>query len=114
MINMDEKISVTNSAIKAIQDKLTKRETPNSYFRVGVKGSGCSGFSYFLDFFDKEPNSQDSVFVFSDIKIIIDSKSLKILNGIEIDWQKSLLYEGFKFNNPNIKATCSCGISFEI
>lgn len=107
-------ITATNSAIEEIKRQLDKRNTPNSYLRLGVKGGACSGYQYVIEFYDEEPRSKDIVFEFPPIKIIIDQKSLIILNGTELDYEKTLMFSGFKFKNPNSKTVCGCGSSFDI
>lgn len=82
--------------------------------RLGIKGGGCSGFSYVLEFNDTFLNEKDLEFKFDSISIIVDEKSIKYLNGMTLDWKHSLLDTGFIFNNPNVKSMCGCGTSFEV
>lgn len=79
--------------------------------RVGVKGGGCSGFSYTLGFEDTL-REDDMTFDHGPILIACDPKSFLYLNGIEIDFEESLMGRGFKFKNPNAKGSCGCGESF--
>ena len=81
--------------------------------RVGVKASGCSGMSYQLEFADAR-NADDLEFESHGVKVLIDSKSLPYLQGIELDFVREGLNEGFRFNNPNVKGTCGCGESFPV
>jgi iron-sulfur cluster assembly protein len=81
--------------------------------RVGVRGGGCSGFTYFLEFEDKI-KTKDRELESRGVKIIVDPKSFLYLMGIEIDYLDNLNGAGFKFNNPNAKRTCGCGESFSI
>jgi iron-sulfur cluster assembly protein len=113
----DEKaLSISISPLAAEQAKLQleTRGTPESYLRVGIKGGGCSGFSYVLRFEDDPPKDRDIVFEEHGLKVIVDKKSLVYLNGSTLDWEKSLLKQGFKFINPNEKSTCGCGHSFTV
>ena len=81
--------------------------------RLGIKTTGCSGLAYVLEFVD-DLNNDDSMFSINDVNIIIDGKSLVYLDGIELDFVKEGLNEGFKFTNPNAKGACGCGESFNV
>jgi iron-sulfur cluster assembly protein len=81
--------------------------------RLGIKTTGCSGLAYVLEFVD-DLNDDDSMFSINDVNIIIDGKSLVYLDGIELDFIKEGLNEGFKFTNPNAKGACGCGESFNV
>ncbi len=107
-------VFVSSIAAEQIKLQLEKRGTPNSYLRLGIKGGGCSGFSYVLQFEDDLPRDKDFVFEEHNIKIVVDKKSLVYLNGSTLDWEKTLLKQGFKFNNPNEKSSCGCGHSFTV
>lgn len=110
----NEELQVTELAAEQIKLQLQKRGTPNGYLRLGVKGSGCSGFSYVIRFEDKPPTEKDKVFQLHDVNIVVDVKSFLYLNGCTLDWEQSLLKQGFKFINPNEKSTCGCGHSFSV
>ncbi len=81
--------------------------------RLGIKTTGCSGLAYVLEFVD-DLNEDDTLFSINDVNIIIDGKSLVYLDGIEVDFVKEGLNEGFKFTNPNAKGECGCGESFNV
>ena len=81
--------------------------------RLGIKTTGCSGLAYVLEFVD-DLNGDDELFSINDVNIIIDAKSLVYLDGIELDFVKEGLNEGFKFTNPNSKGECGCGESFNV
>ena len=81
--------------------------------RVGVRGGGCSGFTYFLEFAE-EITDRDRELESHGIKLIVDSKSYLYLMGTEVDYHDNLNGAGFKFNNPSAKRTCGCGESFSI
>lgn len=102
---------VSSEARKQIKNKLINRGTPSGYLRLGIKGGGCSGFTYILQFEDNELNEKDLIFTIEDINIVIDKKSILYLNNSTLDWEKTLLQQGFKFNNPNAKGSCGCGTS---
>ena len=107
-------ISLTPAAIKRINELKRKRQTPEHFLRVGVRGGGCSGLSYVLDFIEA-PGPKDKVFEFDDgVKVAVDRKSYLFVNGTEIDFVKSLMKTGFEFRNPLASGSCSCGDSFSI
>ncbi|MEX2219486.1 MAG: iron-sulfur cluster insertion protein ErpA [Phycisphaerales bacterium] len=81
--------------------------------RVGVKGGGCSGFSYLLDLTESQKET-DEVFEQHGIKIICDPKSLLYLSGTTIDFRDELMGRGFVFSNPNATTSCGCGSSFSV
>lgn len=115
---MDEKtyqLSISPKAAEQVKLQLEKRGTPNAYLRLGLKGGGCSGFSYVLQFEDAEPKeNRDVVFEEHSVRIVVDKKSLLYLNGTTLDWEHGLMKKGFKFLNPNEKSTCGCGHSFNV
>ncbi len=81
--------------------------------RLGIKTTGCSGLAYVLEFVD-DMNEDDQMFEIDDVNVIIDAKSLVYLDGVELDFVKEGLNEGFKFTNPNAKGECGCGESFNV
>lgn len=81
--------------------------------RVGVKPAGCSGLTYIMDFADTV-GEDDEVFEVHGVKVLVDKESLPYLDGMELDFTKEGINEGFKFNNPNVKSTCGCGTSFSV
>lgn len=105
-------ITLTESAAKRIQHQLTKRGKGLG-LRVGVKKVGCSGFAYTFDYAD-EMRAGDQVFEAHAAKVVIDSDSLSILDGSRLDFVKDGLKQTFKFDNPNVDATCGCGESFSV
>ena len=106
-------ITLTERAAGQIKAIATQKELPNTpCLRVGVKGGGCSGFTYTLDLCD-EPSKGDEVFEAHDIRIVCDPKSYLYLNGTEVDFNDEILGGGFVFNNPNAKSSCGCGASFQ-
>lgn len=105
-------VTVTESAATRVRNFLAKRGKGVG-LRLGVRSSGCSGLAYVLEFVD-DIKADDQVFEDHGVKIIIDSKSLVYLDGTELDFAKDGLNEGFKFNNPNVQASCGCGESFTV
>ncbi|MCB9744089.1 MAG: iron-sulfur cluster assembly accessory protein [Alphaproteobacteria bacterium] len=107
-------ISLTDAALDRVIQLKNRRQTPEAFLRIGVRGGGCSGLSYVLDFVD-EPQPKDKVFSFDrDVKVAVDRKSYLFVNGTEIDFVKSLMKTGFEFRNPLASGSCSCGDSFSI
>lgn len=89
-------------------------ENVGEWLRIGVRGGGCSGLNYVLDFVPA-PEEKDKTFDFGDgVKVCVDRKSYLFLNGIEVDFQESLVKTGFVFRNPNATSSCSCGESFTV
>jgi iron-sulfur cluster assembly protein len=80
--------------------------------RVGVKGGGCSGFSYMLDLVEEPKGDNDEEMESNGVKILVDMKSYLYLNGTEIDFKDEVMGRGFVFKNPNATSTCGCGSSF--
>jgi iron-sulfur cluster assembly protein len=112
--NKNYQVFVSTPAAEQIKNQLSQRGTPDSYLRLGVKCGGCSGFKYIFQFEDSAPKAKDLVFDIEGVKIIIDNKSILYLNGITLDFEKSLIHKGFKFNNPLEKSSCGCGKSFSV
>lgn len=108
------KIELTEIAIQQVKLQLEKRGTPNASLRLGVQGAGCSGFKYLIQFEDNPARDKDTSFVFDGLTVLVDNKSLLILNGMTLNWEKTLVKQGFKFINPNEKSKCGCGNSFNI
>ncbi len=107
-------IKVNDSAKFKIQELLSKEgKELNSFVRVGVKGGGCSGLMYNLEF-DTEMKEEDKVFEDNQVKIVVDKKSVLYLAGTELDFSGGLNGKGFNFINPNASRTCGCGESFSI
>ena len=106
-------ISITPLALAQAKQLLVKHDRPQSGFRVGVRGGGCSGLTYMLEFEDA-PKKGDQVLEFDGVRIYMDIKSQLFLAGTTLDYTKSLMDTGFKFVNPNAKRSCSCGESFSV
>lgn len=106
-------ITVTERAARRIKEILSERGDPELALRVGIKGGGCSGLSYVLDF-TTERREQDRIFEEHGVRLFCDPKSLTFLDNTELDFSDGLLDGGFRFNNPNAKKSCSCGESFSV
>jgi iron-sulfur cluster assembly protein len=104
-------VTLTSAAIEKVAE-LLKEEESGKGLRLGVKGGGCSGFSYSISFdFEKE---RDNLIELENFKVYLDPKSTIYLKGIELDHQGGLDGKGFVFQNPNASNTCGCGESFSI
>jgi len=108
MIKVSE--TAKNQVLKLKADAEVKED---AFIRVGVKGGGCSGLTYVMDF-DTELKEDDKVFEDKGIKIVVDKKSFLYLVGTELDFSGGLNGKGFAFVNPNASRTCGCGESFSI
>ncbi|MEO8797531.1 MAG: iron-sulfur cluster assembly accessory protein [Polyangiaceae bacterium] len=97
-----------------MRKQLDQRGTPDACLRVGIRGGGCSGFSYVIEFHDGDPRPKDRVFVRDGVRVVVDPKSLVYLSGTILDWEQTLMRQGFKFVNPNEKSSCGCGHSFTV
>ena len=106
-------ISLTENAAEKVSDLIEKRPNETTGLRVGVRGGGCSGFTYFLEFAES-PNQGDRELDSYGVKLFVDPKSFLYLMGTQIDFVDSLSGSGFKFVNPNARRTCGCGESFSV
>ncbi|MCB1198441.1 MAG: iron-sulfur cluster assembly accessory protein [Deltaproteobacteria bacterium] len=106
-------ITVTDAAIAAIVDIQKKQDNVNIGLRLSVVGGGCAGFSYKLDL-KEEKKEGDWIYEKNGAFVFVDPKSLKLLDGLELDYFTTMSQRGFRFNNPNAKATCGCGTSFSL
>ena len=105
---MIKEIKFTDNAIKQINHLLSSKDK-GSFFRIAIKGGGCSGFQYEFTF-DKEKASDDLNFE----NILIDKTSADLLKGSEVDYVSELIGEQFKITNPQTKSSCGCGVSFSL
>lgn len=109
----DAPVKLSESAAREIRNIIQQQEldADKVRLRVGVKGGGCSGFSYLLDLTESAKDT-DEQFEIHGIKVICDPKSLLYLNGTEIDFRDEIMGRGFVFKNPNATSSCGCGSSF--
>jgi iron-sulfur cluster assembly protein len=106
-------ITISESAAAEIRRQKEKRGTPEAQIRVGIRGGGCTGFSYLFEWNDGEPRETDKVFSEHGVTLVVDPKSYVYFQGTELDFVSSMMGHGFKFNNPNAKGTCGCGESVQ-
>ena len=104
-------LTLTNGAVRQLQNIITEQHIPEQYgLRVGVKGGGCSGFTYVLGFDERKDG--DDVFDINGIQVFLQKAHAIYLLGMEIDFLEGLNNRGFSFSNPNATDTCGCGTSF--
>lgn len=106
-----QELKLTEKAIAQAKAILARENLEGHGLRVAVVSSGCSGYSYHMDF-EKEKKPGDTVLEMDGVKVYLDASSSKYLQGTVIDYVSGLQGAGFKFNNPNVKSTCGCGTSF--
>lgn len=107
-------ITLTEKAASKIKEIVQEQGLPGTEtrLRVGVKGGGCSGFSYLLDLTEDPKAESDEEMESHGVKILVDMKSYLYLNGTEVDFKSEGMQEGFVFKNPNATSSCGCGSSF--
>jgi len=105
-------ITVTESAVRMVRRIMEKEGRSGTMLRLGVRGGGCSGFSYAMEFEDA-PRDDDRKFEFHGMPVVVDPRSLELLSNIVLDYTEGL-NSGFHWNNPNATKTCSCGESFSV
>ena len=108
-------IGVTDKAVAEIKKASAARATTPKGLRVGIRGCGCTGFSYLFEWADSEPRPEDKVLSFEDgrVRVFVDPKSYLFLDGSTLEYQTTLVNRGFKFINPNVKGSCGCGESVQ-
>jgi iron-sulfur cluster assembly protein len=106
-------IEISDKAAVRIRALANEKGTPNGGLRLGVKGGGCSGLTYVVDW-GATPATLDQVFERNGARVFVDPKSARFLQGTVVEWQQTLMHSGFVFKNPNVKASCGCGDSFTI
>jgi iron-sulfur cluster assembly protein len=104
-------VNLSEAAMKQAKQIMAAQNLENVFLRMGVKGGGCSGLSYSLEF-DTEIGQHDKTFDIDGIKVVVDAKSYLYLNGTTLDYVTQGLTGGFTFVNPQAKSSCGCGTSF--
>ena len=105
-----KEIAITEAAAAEIAKQREKRGTPDARIRIGVRGGGCTGFTYVFEWAE-QIRPTDKEFSAHGVSIVVDPKSLVYLGGMELDFVRGMMGHGFKFNNPNAKGACGCGES---
>lgn len=105
-------VHISARAAKVMHEQLTKRGTPDAAIRFGIRGGGCTGYTYVFEFSDKPPRASDHVIVCENgVRVFVDPKSMIYLDGTKLDFETGMRGHGFKFDNPNVKSDCGCGES---
>ena len=108
-------IAMTERAAQEVQKARDANKLDAAMFlRLGVRGGGCAGFDYTMNFDSNFDEKQDQRFDFHGVPVVVDKKSALYLEGTTVDWYESLEKRGFKFDNPNATKTCGCGSSFSV
>jgi iron-sulfur cluster assembly protein len=107
-------VHITAEAVKYARKRLLARGTPEAAVRIGVRGGGCSGFNYVIEFSDDPPRAKDVVNELDGVKFYVDKKSLIYLAGSTLDYEHTLMFQGFRFRNPQEASRCGCGHSFTV
>jgi iron-sulfur cluster assembly protein len=105
-------ITVTESAARMVRRIMEKEGRPDATLRLGVKGGGCSGFSYHMEFADTKRDN-DLAYEYFGLPVVVDPRSLELLRGMVLDYEEGL-NAGFQWKNPNATKSCSCGESFSV
>jgi iron-sulfur cluster assembly protein len=106
-----ETLFVTERAAAVMRKQLQKRGTPQAAIRFGIRGGGCTGYSYMFQFEDGEPRKNDHVIDAFGVRVYVDPKSMLLVKGTRIDFETGMRGHGFKFENPNVEDSCGCGES---
>lgn len=106
-------IQVTEKALAKVRSAMAKEgiSADQGGLRLGVQGGGCSGLSYNIRF-DTQPRERDRIFQYGDVRVFVDPKSFIYLHGMTLDYQETLMQQGFVFVNPQATKSCGCGTSF--
>lgn len=113
-VSAKREVRITAEAVSYARKRLLGRGTPDAAVRLGVRGGGCSGFNYVIEFSDDPPRAKDVVHEFDGVKFYVDKKSLIYLAGSVLDYEHTLMFQGFRFKNPQEASRCGCGHSFTV
>jgi len=106
-------VSLGDSAVERLKKLLEERNTPEAGLRIAVRGGGCSGLAYHMEWAE-QPKERDKIFERDGVRVFVDPKSYLYLMGTELVFEESLMASGFRLKNPNEKAACGCGESFTV
>lgn len=108
------RVRLTPAAVAWVKQRRLQKGQPEAVLRVGVKGGGCAGYSYVTDLVDGDPKERDIVYEFDGVRVFVDERSLRFIDGSVIDAKQSLMYQGLKFSNPQEEKSCGCGMTFSV
>jgi iron-sulfur cluster assembly protein len=108
------RITLTQEAAEFVKERLAKEGRPDASLRVGVRGGGCNGLIYVLDYTDDPPRARDLVYDFYGTRVLVDNRSIDYIEGSTIVYEKTLMFQGLKFKNPLEASTCGCGETFSV
>jgi iron-sulfur cluster assembly protein len=108
------RINLTPEAADFVKRRLQKEGRPNAALRVGVRGGGCNGLMYVLDYTDEPPRARDIVYEFHGTRVFVDNRSIDYIDGSTIAYENTLMFQGLKFKNPLEASTCGCGETFSV
>ncbi len=106
-------VELTEAARARVRELVRARNDGKTWLRLAVRGGGCSGFMYHMEWVD-QPGEGDRCFTFDDVQVCVDKKSYLFLNGVRLDFEDTLVKSGFVFHNPAATRSCSCGESFTV
>ncbi|MBX7096231.1 MAG: iron-sulfur cluster assembly accessory protein [Myxococcaceae bacterium] len=110
---MGKGVGIDDSAVARLKALLEQRQTPSAGLRIAIRGGGCSGLAYHLEWAEGA-KERDKVFERDGVRVFVDPKSYLYLMGTELIFEETLMASGFKLRNPNEKAACGCGESFSV
>jgi iron-sulfur cluster assembly protein len=106
-------VALGDTAVERLKHLLAERKTPDAGLRIAVRGGGCSGLGYHMEW-SEQPKERDKVFEREGVRIFVDPKSYLYLMGTELVYEEGLMASGFRLKNPNEKSACGCGESFTV
>ena len=110
---MGKGVGLADSAVDRLKKLLAERQTPQAGLRIAVKGGGCSGLAYHMEWAE-QPKERDKVFERDGVRVFVDPKSYLYLMGTELIFEETMMASGFRLRNPNEKSACGCGESFTV
>jgi iron-sulfur cluster assembly protein len=110
----EPRVRLTAKAAEYAKARRAELGQPNAALRVGVKGGGCAGLTYVTELTDERPSARELVYDFFGLAVYVDERSLRYIDGSVIDYERTLMHQGFKWRNPLEASTCGCGTTFSV